>query len=241
MRRKPARLAWQAQGDDQIARLKGAFSFGRVAGQTMKRSTANLAPAGSALDFHNRVERDQRQQKSDGWVAMQDSLQRVRHAIDFSPSRAFEPAPGSRCCRRWRNRRNNPQSASAAADYPPTVAALRSCADAARTEAPRPRPDRTWQNRIVREIALRTSAPMADAAIGQTFDAIEPGQMRDVDEAVRTCDSAFHHGRAGWCRMRDYADPGFGAAAMGIRDGRGPDVIEVFMRSASGRPRRGLR
>src|SRR5712675_3281470 len=60
MRRKPARLAWQPQGDDQIARLEGAFSFGRVARETVKRLHRNFALAGLALDFHNSVEGDQR-------------------------------------------------------------------------------------------------------------------------------------------------------------------------------------
>src|SRR6267154_5183315 len=60
MRREPVRLAWQPQRDDQIARFEYTFLLGRVAGQTMKRLDRDLAPAGSALDFHNRVERDQR-------------------------------------------------------------------------------------------------------------------------------------------------------------------------------------
>src|SRR3981189_1565409 len=56
MRREPARLARQSQGDDQVTRLEYALSLGRVARQTVKRLDRNLAPAGSALDLHDGVE-----------------------------------------------------------------------------------------------------------------------------------------------------------------------------------------
>src|SRR6267154_4960913 len=60
MRREPVRLAWQPQRDDQSTRLEGTFPLGRVAGETVKCLHRNFAPAGSALDFHNSVEGDQR-------------------------------------------------------------------------------------------------------------------------------------------------------------------------------------
>ena len=38
---------------------------------------------------------------------------------------------------------------------------------------------------VVREIGIAHQRADADAAIGQPLDAVEPGQARDVDQAVR--------------------------------------------------------
>ena len=60
MRRERASLAWQPQGDDQITGLEYAFALRRIARQTVKGLDRNLAPAGSALDLHYRIEGDER-------------------------------------------------------------------------------------------------------------------------------------------------------------------------------------
>src|SRR5258708_20840119 len=76
MRRERARLGWQPQGDNEIARFEYAFVFRRIARQTMKRLERNLAPAASALDLHHGVERDQ-------WHA---EIRRVGGDAGFAPA-----------------------------------------------------------------------------------------------------------------------------------------------------------
>ena len=91
----------------------------------------------------------------------------------------------------------------------------------------------------MREIGVANQRADADATIGQTFDAIEPGQTRDVDETVRTCDSAFHQVEQVGAR-REISGTGFGRGRDGVWDGRGPEIVEVFhgerLWSASTRP-----
>src|ERR1700730_10333490 len=60
MRRERAGFGWQPQGHDQVTGLEYGFSLRRIAGQTIEVLEGNLALAGSALDLHKSVERDQR-------------------------------------------------------------------------------------------------------------------------------------------------------------------------------------
>src|SRR5258708_14132783 len=80
MRRKPARLAGQPQRDDQIARIEQAFSFRRVARQAMKRLERNLAPPGSALDLHDRIEGDERHAEI-RWMGGDAGLAPAEHGV----------------------------------------------------------------------------------------------------------------------------------------------------------------
>src|SRR6266850_2401012 len=142
MRRKPARLAWQPQGDDQIARLKGAFSFGRVAGQTMKCLHRNFAPAGSALDFHNSVEGDQRHAEirrmggDAGLAPAEYGMQSILAVTGIATRARFALVAGAGGIVEIATSRTLQQIAADGRG----IAKLR------RTEAPRPRPDRTWRN-----------------------------------------------------------------------------------------------
>ena len=44
----------------------------------------------------------------------------------------------------------------------------------------------------MREIGIAHQRADADAAVGQAFDPVEPGQTGDVDETVWTGDAALH-------------------------------------------------
>ena len=225
MRREPARLARQPQRDDQIARLERAFPLGRVAGQTMKRLDRNLAPAGSALDLHDSVEGDQRHAEirrvggDAGLAPAEHGMQSILAVTGIATRARFALVAGAG------GHRRNTRIASAAADC---RRRSRHCeaAPRRRTEAPRPRPDRTVaKSGIVREIGIANQRADADAAIGQTFDAVEPRQARDVDETVRTGDPALHQVEqigAG----REIGGAWFGRGRDGVGDGGGPDIVE---------------
>ena len=80
MRREHAGLARQPQGDDQITRLECVFSLWPIAGQTVKVLDRDLAPAGSALDLHNRVECHERHTEI-RWVGSDASLAPAQHGV----------------------------------------------------------------------------------------------------------------------------------------------------------------
>ena len=79
----------------------------------------------------------------------------------------------------------------------------------------------------MREIGIANQRADADAAVGQMLDAVEPGQPRDIDQTVRTGDAALHQveqvgaaSEIGGARL--------GRGGDGLRNGRGPDIIEGF-------------
>ena len=81
--------------------------------------------------------------------------------------------------------------------------------------------------RIVREVGIADQRADADAAIGKMFDAVEPGQPRDVDETVRAADAALHQVEqigAG----REIGGTRDGRGGDGVGDGRGPEIFEVL-------------
>ena len=77
------------------------------------------------------------------------------------------------------------------------------------------------------EIGIANQRADPEAAIGETFDAVEPRQTRDVDQTVRTRDAALHQVEqvgAG----REIGGTGFGGGRDGVGNGRGPDIFEVL-------------
>lgn len=81
--------------------------------------------------------------------------------------------------------------------------------------------------RIMREIGIADERTDSYASIGEAFDLIEPIEMRDIDEAIRTADAALHQveqigaGRKiGRARLR--------GGGNGFSDRGGPDIIELF-------------
>src|SRR6266853_6271865 len=225
MPREPASLAWQPQRDDQIARLEGTFSFGRVAGETVKRLDRNLALAGSALDFHNSVEGDQRYAEfrrmggDAGLAPAEYGMQSILAVTGIATRARFALVAGAGGIVEIAASRPLQQIAADGRG----IAKFRRCAGQKRLGHGR---IGLGEIGIVREIGIANQRADADAAIGQTFDAIEPGQTRDVDETVRTGDSAFHQVEqvgAG----REICGTWFGRGRDGIRDGRGPDAIDV--------------
>jgi hypothetical protein len=96
MGRKPRRLGGQAHRDDHFARPENVLAVGFAARQEVEHLKRNFAPACSALDLDDGVVRDQGTQKSEGWVAMQCSLQPKTACSRLSPPRASHPTPGVR-------------------------------------------------------------------------------------------------------------------------------------------------
>ena len=79
----------------------------------------------------------------------------------------------------------------------------------------------------MREIGIANQRADAQRPIGQAFDAIETGQVGDVDQTIGARDIALHQieqigtgGEIGGARCGGGLDRG--------GDGRGSDVIEVF-------------
>ncbi len=77
----------------------------------------------------------------------------------------------------------------------------------------------------MREIGIADERADADAAIGQTLDAVEPRQARDIDEPARPGDPALHQieeiragSEIGGTWLRSGRD--------GVGDGRRPDIVE---------------
>ena len=79
--------------------------------------------------------------------------------------------------------------------------------------------------RIVREIGIANQRTDADAAIGQTFDAVEPRQPRDIDETVWTRDPALHQVEQ-VSAARKIGGARFGGGRNGLGDRCGSDIIE---------------
>ena len=67
----------------------------------------------------------------------------------------------------------------------------------------------------MREIGIANQRTDAEAAVGQAFDAIEPGQARDVDQTARARDAALHQ----------VEQIGAGREIGGARSGGGGDGI----------------
>ena len=109
---------------------------------------------------------------------------------------------------------------------PPTVAALRSCAEAPDSSASATAGKRRAKSGVVRQIGIAHQRADPDAAVGQPLDPVEPRQAVDVDETARAGDAALHQieqvgaaGEIGGARL--------GGGRDGLGDRRGPDVIEA--------------
>ena len=224
MRREPARLARQPQRDDQIAGLEHAFPLGRVAGQAVKRLDRDLAPAGSALDLHDRVERDQRHAEirrmggDAGLAPAEHGVQSVLAVAGIATRARLAFVAGA----------GGVVEIAASRPLQQIAADGRGIAQLRRGAGQQRLGDRgigPREIRIVREIGIAHQRADADAAIGQTFDAVEPRQARDVDETARTGDAALHQVEqvgAG----REIGGARLGRGRDGVGDGRGPDIIE---------------
>src|SRR6266436_3370734 len=226
MPREPASLAWQPQRDDQITRLEYTFPLGRIAGETVKRLDRNLALAGSALDFHNSVEGDQRHAEirrmggDAGLAPAEYGMQSILAVTGIATRARFALVAGAGGIVEIPTSRPLQQITADGRG----IAKLCRCAGQKRLGHGRIGLGKIG---IVREIGIANQRADADAAIGQTFDAIEPGQMRDVDEAVRTCDSAFHQVEqvGAGCEI---CGTWFGRGRDGVRNGGRPEIVEVF-------------
>ena len=119
---------------------------------------------------------------------------------------------------------------------PPTVAALRSCAEAPDKSASATAGKRAAKSRSWARSALRTSAPIRTPPSARFSIRSRPGRWRDVDQPARAGNAALHQiqqigaggqiGGAGLCGGRD-----------GFAHRRRPDIIELFMRPPFGSPR----
>ena len=216
MRRERARLARQPQRDDQITGLEHAFPLGRVAGQTMKGLDRDLAPAGSALDLHDGVERDQRHAEirrvggDAGLAPAEHGVQSVLAVAGVAARARLAFVAGAGGVVEIPASRPLQQIAADGRG----IAKLRRGAGQQRLGN---RGIGPGEIRIVREIGIANQRADADAAIGQTFDAVEPGQAGDVDETVRTRDPALHQveqvGAGG-----EIDGAGFGGGRDGVGD-----------------------
>src|SRR6202048_3812069 len=226
MRRERARLAWQPQGNDQIAGLEYAFPLGRIAGQAMKRLERNLAPAGSALDLHDGVEGGQRHAEirrvgGDAGVApAEHGVQSILAVTGIATRARLALVAGAGGVVKIPASRPLPDIAADGRG----IAKLRRCAGQKRLGHGR---TGLCEIRVVREVGIANQRADADAAIGQMFDAVEPRQMRDIDETAWTGYPALHQvEQVG--TTSEIGGAGLGRGREGLRDGGWPDVIEVF-------------
>ena len=191
MRCERAGRRWQPQRDDQIAGLKRVFALRRVAGQTIKRLERDLAPAGPALDLDDGVERDQRHAEirrvrgDAGLAPAEHSVKTVLAMAGIATRARFAFVAGA-CGIVEISAAGSLQQIAADGRG---IAKLGGCAGQQRLGHRR---IGLRKVRIVREVGIADQRADADAAIGQMFDTVEPGQPREVDETVRAGDAALH-------------------------------------------------
>ncbi len=224
MCRKRARFARQPQRDDQITGLKRAFSRRRIAGETMQGFDRDLAPAGSALNLHDSVEGDQRHTEirrvggNAGLAPAEHGVQSVLAVTGIASRARFALVAGAG------------DIVEISASRPLQEIAADGCGVAklcggARQQCLGNRRIEAGEIRIVREIGVANQRADADAAIGQTFDPVEPRQARDVDETVRTRDSTLHQVEQVGA-TRKIGGARFGGGRDGLGDRCGSDIIE---------------
>ena len=188
--RRAPRPAAAPRRSDRRARARFRARACRRAGGAGPRARSRAGRCCPRSRRRHRARPAARRNPTDGWRCRLRSS-RARRAVGSRRRAHRSPRPARACCRRWRCRRNT-RIASAAADC---RRRSRHCeaAPTRRTAAPRRPRDRTsGEIRIMREIGIAHQRADANAAIGQTFDPVEPRQARDVDETVRTADAALH-------------------------------------------------
>ena len=213
MRREAARLGRQPHRDDEIAGLERAVPLGRVAGQAVQRLERDLAPAVPALDLDDGVERDQRHAEigrmggDAGLAPAEHGMQPVLAVAGIAARAGLALVAGAGGVVEIGAARPLQQIAADGRG----VAQLRGRAGQQRFGDGRDR--RARNSASCARSALRTSAPMRTLPSGKAFDAVEPGQRRDVDEAVRAADAALHQveqigagGQIGGARLRRGGD-----------------------------------
>src|SRR5260221_201471 len=162
-----------------------------MAGQTVKGLDRNLAPAGSALNLHDSVERDERHAEirrvgGDAGIApAQHGVQSVLAAVGIATGARLALVAGA----------GDVVEIPASRPLKQIAADRRGIAKLRRGAGQKRLGDRgigAGEIRVMREIGIANERADADAAIGQNFDAVETWQTSDIDETVRPGDSTLH-------------------------------------------------
>lgn len=203
-----------------------ADSRSGVLRQAMQFVECDLATAVPAFDLDDRVERDQRHAEV-GRMRGDAALAPAKHGVHpvlavpgvaAAADLALVAAAGGIVEIR------TPRPLQQVAAYGRRIAQLRRRAGEKRLCHGRIRLRKLG---VMREIGIADQRTDPQRAIGEMLDPIEPVEMRNIDEPIRTADIALHQieqvgagGEIGRARL--------GGGGNGFSDRGGPDIIELF-------------